>query len=376
MIKQTNKQFIFLIFLIVFSVPASISAQTEVVLPLLSPPAKITQQLGVTNITINYSRPKVKNRKIWGELVPYGYNSPNAITGDASSPWRAGAEETTTISFSDDVIINDKTIKKGTYSLFISVFEDNTADIILNNAPRQFGSFFYQDEYDVVKFKVTTEEVSFTEDLEYGFNNTTIDAVEVYLQWEKLMIPFKIKTDTHQLALENILKQETDKGWQWRVKATDYAINYRVHLEKALQWASEAIDTVNFKGAKGYNTLTNYASLLLLNDQEDEAYKSIEELLPLIGVEFSPFYGEKLQELRFPKAALIVWDYIAKNDTKNDKGWLYENGYAFAYSSLNEYKKAIKHLKNSKKFAPEGYDVKKIDNLIDVLKQKKDINPS
>jgi len=119
-----------------------IQAQPEAIVSLLSPPSKVSQRIGITDIDINYSRPKVKGRAIWGNLVPYGYNHPNAIKRDNSSPWRAGAENTTTISFSDDVMINKKLITEGVYSLFISVFEDNTAEIIINNAPQQFGSFF------------------------------------------------------------------------------------------------------------------------------------------------------------------------------------------------------------------------------------------
>jgi len=172
------------------------------------------------------------------------------------------------------------------------------------------------------------------------------------------------------------LQQEQDDkeelNWQWREKSALYCINYKVHLKEGLRWAEEALDVKNFKGARNYNTLTNYASLLLLNNKPEEASKMIDEVLPVAGINFSHFYGDQLQELGFPKEALKIWDYLLKNAP--DKNWIFENGYARAYSALGEYKIALNHLYNAKKFLPENYDVTLLNKKIEKLKRNEDIN--
>ena len=97
-----------------------------------SPGAKVSQTIGISDVTISYSRPSVKEREIWGSLVPYGYNNLGFGTATAA-PWRAGANENTIITFSHNAKIEGKDIPAGTYGLHIGVMEDGNADIIFSN---------------------------------------------------------------------------------------------------------------------------------------------------------------------------------------------------------------------------------------------------
>ena len=121
----------------------------QLTLPNGSQKATVTQQVGISTISINYSRPKVNNREIWGKLVPYGMN--NLGFGTAKeSPWRAGADENTTITFSHDMSIQNKKIAAGTYGLHLVVKEDGGATVILSNNSTAWGSYFYNPEEDAL----------------------------------------------------------------------------------------------------------------------------------------------------------------------------------------------------------------------------------
>src|SRR5882672_7568190 len=112
-----------------------------------SPAAVASQTVGISTITVKYSRPAVKNRKVWGELVPYGWNVQGFGAGN-SAPWRAGANENTTITFSNDAKIEGNTVPAGTYGLFFVINQDNSGEVVLSKNSRSWGSFFYNQAED------------------------------------------------------------------------------------------------------------------------------------------------------------------------------------------------------------------------------------
>ena len=105
--------------------------------------AKITEEVGITDITISYSRPDVKGRegKIWGSLITYGFSTQSFITNKNTSPWRAGANENTTITFEHDVKVEGKSIKAGTYGLSMAVWPDSVT-IIFSNQSNAWGYIY------------------------------------------------------------------------------------------------------------------------------------------------------------------------------------------------------------------------------------------
>ncbi len=154
--------------------------------------AAVTQRLGVdTDITIDFSRPGVKGRKIWGELVPYGMAPGNNYSENKPYPWRAGANECTTIEFNKDVLIEGKKVPAGKYSIHM-IPSESTWKIMFNSDNTLWGSYKYDKAKDVLEITVTPEKAPFAEWLTFGFDDLAGTSATAYLHWEELKIPFKI----------------------------------------------------------------------------------------------------------------------------------------------------------------------------------------
>jgi len=148
----------------------------------LSPKAEIMQVVGFTEVRISYSRPAVKNREIWGKLVPY------------NTVWRAGANEATKVTFSSDVIIEGKSLKAGSYSFF-TIPNKSEWTIIFNRVADQWGAFQYNESEDALRIKVKPKKSNhFHEWLTYEITKTDDYSAVISLSWEKLKIEFKIET--------------------------------------------------------------------------------------------------------------------------------------------------------------------------------------
>src|SRR5687767_4885014 len=117
-----------------------------------SPAASIKQTIGISTVTVDYSRPKVNGRQIWGTLVPYGWNVQGFGTGN-SAPWRAGANENTVIKFSHPVKVEGQDVPAGSYGLFFVINQDNSGEVILSKDYRSWGSFFYDQKQDQLRAK-------------------------------------------------------------------------------------------------------------------------------------------------------------------------------------------------------------------------------
>ena len=185
--KQPGKAFSLSIFLLVILLLGIISVDSysqkkeEV---RISPKATVMQTVGFTDVTIEYSRPGVKGRKIWGGLVPY------------SAVWRAGANEATKITFATDVKINGKKLKAGSYSFFAIPTKDKWT-IIFNKVADQWGAFEYNDVEDALRVEVTKENENgcWQEWLAYTITKTSDTTAVVRLEWEKLKVPFTVEVE-------------------------------------------------------------------------------------------------------------------------------------------------------------------------------------
>ena len=156
--------------------------------------ASVSQTIGVaTNISITYSRPGVKGRKIWGDLVPYGMAEGNKYSNNKPYPWRGGANENTTIEFSKDVTVDGNKIPAGKYGMHFIPGEKEWV-IIFSKTNDAWGSFTYDEKNDQLRIKVKPEEAPFKEWLEYGFDNLAGTSCTAFLHWEKLRVPFTIAT--------------------------------------------------------------------------------------------------------------------------------------------------------------------------------------
>ncbi len=151
--------------------------------PAPSPKASITQTVGITDITLSYSRPGVKGRTIWGALVPY------------DKVWRTGANSATTISLSDDVTIDGQKLAKGTYSLHTIPGADEWT-VIFNSVADQWGSYSYDAAKDALRVKVKPVMADFREWMGFEINEMSTDTAKISLRWEKLEVPFTVNTDS------------------------------------------------------------------------------------------------------------------------------------------------------------------------------------
>jgi len=154
--------------------------------------SSVTQYVGVdTQITINFSRPAVKGRVVWGNIVPYGLGTSDRYADGKPFPWRAGANENTTIELNNDVKIEGSILAAGKYSIHMIPSKTDWI-IIFNKNSNQWGSFSYDESADALRVSVTPVDASFEEFLNYSFGNITENSVVAFLHWEKLKIPFQI----------------------------------------------------------------------------------------------------------------------------------------------------------------------------------------
>jgi hypothetical protein len=173
-----NKKFVFLFCILFFILIGFTFAQKEQIR--VSPKASVMQMIGFTEAKIDYNRPGVKGRTIWGELVPY------------NKVWRAGANEATTISFSSDVMIEGKSLPSGTYSFFVIPAKDEWT-LIFNKVSEQWGAFEYNEAEDALRITVKPKTNGFQEWLTFSFTKTGDKSAIVNLEWEKLKVPFKVE---------------------------------------------------------------------------------------------------------------------------------------------------------------------------------------
>ena len=149
----------------------------------ISQSASVSQTIGLTDLTVAYHRPGVKGREIWGKLVPY------------DQVWRAGANEATTVSFSDDVTIAGKQLKAGTYSFFV-IPRLGEWTVIFNSQPKQWGAYSYDSTKDVMRISVKPEPIAHEEWLSYTFSDLTSISAKLSLRWEKIALPIMIEVNT------------------------------------------------------------------------------------------------------------------------------------------------------------------------------------
>jgi tetratricopeptide (TPR) repeat protein len=210
-----------------------------------SPAATVSQTVGISSVSVKYSRPSVKGREIWGSLVPYGWNVQGFGLGN-SAPWRAGANENTVLHLSEAATIEGHQVPAGDYGLFFVINKDNTGEVILSKQYRSWRSFFYDPKYDEMRANITVKAAPFTELLTYDFQNVTRNSAELDLNWEKMQFPVKIEFDVDKIVMDNAAEELTSTAgfsWQGYANAANYALTNKLtgDYDQALKWADQAI---------------------------------------------------------------------------------------------------------------------------------------
>lgn len=336
--------------------------------------AIVGERVGLTDITIQYSRPGVKGRegKIWGELIYTGF-ADLGFGNTKAAPWRAGANESTSIVFSTDVKIEDRHLPAGTYGLFMA-YDPNETTVIFSKNSTSWGSYYYDEKEDALRVKVkpvATDDPN--EWLKYEFVNQTDSSATIQLCWEKLKIPFKIETDlvNNQLALFR-KELRSDKGFYWPAwyQAAQWCASRSVNLNQALQWADTATSPT-FGGSTQFAPYAAKAQILTMLDRNDEAAATMKKAMDFGSTQEIHQYGRQLLAAKRTREAMEVFKM---NATKNPKQFTTLVGLSRGYSAMGDYKTALKYALQAQPLAPDPMNKKNMETVISNLKAGKDIN--
>jgi tetratricopeptide (TPR) repeat protein len=298
-----------------------------------SPGSTLSQTIGISKVTVTYSRPAVKGRAVWGELVPYGWNV-QGFGNAKESPWRSGANENTVIEFTHAAKVQGQDVPAGKYGLFFVINKDNTGEVILSKDYRSWGSFWYEKEHDQMRAKIQLREVPHTELLTYDFVNLSKTGGELVLNWEKKQFPVKIEFAVDEIVYANAaeeLKGPVGFNWQGYSTAANYTLQNKVHTDQGLKWIDQAI-TMN----RNFTNLRIKSDLLKEKGNTAESESLLKEAMSVATEGELNIYGYQLlgqgendkaiqiltvNTERFPKSA-NTWDslgeaYAAKGDSKN-----------------------------------------------------------
>jgi tetratricopeptide (TPR) repeat protein len=326
--------------------------------------SEVTQWIGLVKVTIAYSSPDVhgpngedRTGKIWGGVVHYGFIDQGFGTSKAA-PWRAGANENTTITFSHDVKIGDKNVKAGTYGLFLDVEKDGPWNWILSKDISSWGSYFYNPESDVVRVAATPAESEYTEWLTYSFGDRQRNSATAYLQWEKKRVGFKIDVPNVNELYVDAMREKmrgTTAGFQHEtyINAASFCAQNKVAQEQGLQWADFAIND-NCVGWEDFTSLSTKAQILMAMDRNADAEVVMDKAIkhPTASVTAVHQYARTLLNAGKKEKALEVFKYNYKAHPE-DK-FTPTVGLARGYTALGDKKNAIKHWEEAIKNLPEN----------------------
>ncbi len=351
-----------------------LASEQAVTLPEPSPAARVSQVIGITDVSVSYHRPSVNHREVWGKLVPYGYNDLGFGTSKAA-PWRAGADENTVITFQHDVSIAGHPLKAGAYGLSMAVAADGTVTLIFSHDTALWGSFFYDPANDALRADVKWDDAPYHEQLTYDFSEVTRDSAVLGLFWEKKRIPIPIKTDTNAnvvASLKNELRNSNGFRYQAWVEGAGYLLENNIELPLALAWAEKAISD-SFSGEKNFVTLSLKARVLDKLGRHDESRVVMETALPLGTVLDIHQYARALLAQGEAKQALATFQLNAR---LHPHVWPVDYGLARGYSATGDYKSALAALLEAQKTVPTGdtQNAAAIKTNLERLKRGEDIN--
>jgi tetratricopeptide (TPR) repeat protein len=331
------------------------SQPTELNIPRVSQRGTVSQRIGLTDITITYHRPEVGGREIWGKTVPYG------------KVWRAGANENTTISFSDDVTVEGKPLSAGTYGLHTIPDKDQWTIIFSKNSS-SWGSFSYDEKEDALRVTTKPQPADFREALTYTFEEVKPDSAAATLRWEKLAVPFHISVDVKAVVLRSIKNELRNVGgftWAGFDEAAQWCLDNNYNLEEALKWEDTSIQNE----ARFENWETKSRILDALGKKEESA-KALSTALEKANAIQLYSYARGLQRQGNAKRAFELYPLVPKRDANH---WISHLALARVASNSGEFTAAAKEMTEAINGAP---DTTKpfLQPLLKRLEAKEDIN--
>ncbi len=334
--------------------------------------ASVSEQIGIVKIAIHYSRPGVRGRegRIWNTGVAhYGFQDQGHGTSYAA-PWRAGANENTTLSFSHPVKIEGRDLPAGTYGFFIALGEEEDI-LIFSKVNNSWGSFYYDEKEDALRVPIKHQTLNKSvEWLKYEFEDQTDSSAVIALSWEKRKFPFKVEADIHGLQIAQLKSElRTTRIYYDFIQAANYCLRHNIELEQALAWIDRGT-YFRVMGEKNFRTLSTRAAILQKLNRTEEAKKTMEEALPLGSMTDVHFYGRQLIDSQQVDEAFKVFKM---NYDKYPTEFTTNIGMGRAHAARGEAKKAINYLKVALPKAPANQKAG-VEQMIRNLEEKGTIN--
>ncbi len=328
----------------------SINTFAQLNIPRGSQQATVSQRIGISDISITYSRPSVKEREIWGKLVPYGMNNLGFGTSKAA-PWRAGADENTTITFSHDAEVEGKPIKAGTYGFHIEVKPNNKATIILSHDINSWGSYYYDASKDALRADIEMVNVPHHELLTFNFNDVQTNSAIASLAWEKKAFPFKISFDVTNIVIDEFKSKSTGRiGFRrenWETMAR-FSLNNGGDLNEALNWIDNAISG-HFYSQKTFQNLAIKGQILNKLGRKGEFETLMNDASKLANTVQLNALGYQMLNAKNYKYAIKFFKLNVANNPKDANSY---DSLGEAYKIMGDKKNAIKNLKKALSLNP------------------------
>ncbi len=295
------------------------SQATELNLPRISQHGVTTQTIGISTISIEYSRPLAGTREVWGKTVPY------------SKVWRAGANENTTIATS-------------------------------------WGSFSYDEKEDALRVTVKPATDQAFDTLTYTFDDVKPDSALATLRWEKLAVPFRVSVDVKAVTLKSIRNQLRSVGgfnWTGYDEAANWCLDNNYNLEEALKWEDTSIQNED-----RFENLETKSRILDAMGKKDEAAKVLATAFSKATATQLYVYARGLQRSGDAKRAFELYPQVAKKDPNH---WLSHLAQARLASHTGDYSAASKEMKLAIAGAPDA-NKPFLEPMLAKLETKSDIN--
>src|SRR5262249_13147025 len=310
-------------------------AQSDLKLPDVSQAAEVKQRVALTDITVNYHRPLVNGRKIWGGLIPFG------------KVWRAGANENTTIEFSDPVSVEGKPLDKGAYGLHM-IPNPDSCTVIFSKTNTGWGRYSYDQKDDALLVVVKPRPLAETKEaLEFEFEDLKPTSAAVTLKWEKLGVPFTVSVNDADQTLQNIRAQMKGGGqfaWPAPDEAAQFCLTRKINLDEALRWADLSI-----QNEERFENLSTKADILKALNRPDEAKTAWNKALEKATAPQLYTYGRQLQNQKKGPEAMEIFKDVAKRFPKGVYGSLAE---ARIKSAAGDFAGAASDAKQAQAAAP------------------------
>jgi hypothetical protein len=331
------------------------SQPTELNIPRVSQRGTVSQRIGLTDITIVYHRPAGGGREIWVKTVPYG------------KVWRAGANENTTISFTDDVSVEGKALPAGTYGLHTIPDKDQWTIIFSKNST-SWGSFSYDEKEDALRVTVKPHAAESTEYVTYVFEDVKPDSAAVTLRWEKLAVPFHVTVDLKAVVLRSIKNELRSVGgftWAGYDEAAQWCLDNNYNLEEALKWEDTSI-----QNEERFENLETKSRIFEAMGHKDDAAKSLAAALEKANAIQLYSYARGLQRQGNAKRAFELYPQVPKKDPNH---WISHLALARVSSNSGDFSTAAKEMNMAISGAPDGTKPF-LQPLLKRLEAKDDIN--